>query len=443
MKILFITAEGDGLALALRLKQEGNEVKVYFKKKKENPETYEGLIDFIPTFQEYAKQADLIIFDYTYDLGEIAKYFWTYLRNKPIYNFVKSDKPIKIVGETIIPYNFREKLESDRAFSHKVMEYFKIGEKIPNWEFKKIDDAIKFILSNPSAYALKVEGNADSDLSYVGITDNGEDVLKFLATLPYRKEFKVVKQIILEKKVEGIEIAITGVFNGNDWIEKHINFEHKKFVETPYAFNTGESGTILKFVDNNKLFDETLGKMTEFLRQIKYIGHIDVNGIISNGKYYPLEFTPRFGVPTYCLEMEGRETPNSQFFYSVAKGEKKDIKHSNNWIIGVVICGEGYPFYEQIGKDKMKYMPVILNKQEVSPHFHPFDVRLLGKDVYTVNAYVGVMTAQDKDIKHAQEIVYKQYLPNLKIPRTYYRIDIGDRVIKQLPELEKLGYRFE
>jgi phosphoribosylamine-glycine ligase len=88
----------------------------------------------------------------------------------------------------------------------------------------------------------------------------------------------------------------------------------------------------------------------------------------------------------------------------------------------------------------MKYMPVILDKQEVSPHFHPFDVRLLGKDIYTTNAYVGVMTAQGKDIKQAQEVIYKQYLPNLKVPRTYYRIDIGDRVIKQLPELGKIQY---
>ena len=215
-------------------------------------------------------------------------------------------------------------------------------------------------------------------------------------------------------------------------------------------FLTGEMGTIIRLVRGHKLYDETLAKMVPFLKSIDFRGNVDINCIVNAEGLFPLEFTfGRFGYPAIYIEMEGHKKPWGEFLYACAT--RKDIEDpgskESKWLIGVVIAGQGYPFYKDAGADKMNLMPVILGsgpeEKETMKHVQLCDICAVGpkKDIYTINAYVGCATAAGETIDDAQDKVYA-LLPKIKVPNTYYRIDIGDRVINEMAELEDLGYGF-
>lgn len=444
MKVLFISREADSLDLSLRMQMEGTKVHTYVKDTTWGPDVYKGIIELSDTWSSALPKSDFAFFDSNSDLSEIKRAIWQ--SKKPAIGISHSRKPITICGKTVQPWDFPLATEVDRKWGHKLLEYFKIGNKMPNWEFTKIPEAVKHIKENPKAYVLKVEGSADSDLTYVGITEDGEDILKYMDTLSERPDIKGIKKIILEEKKKGIEIATSAYFNGKDFYARDINFEHKLFAtgnenDNFYGlgFNTGEQGTCMRFVECHRLFTETVEKMGDFLKDIDFRGQIDINGILNDEGYWPVEFTIRVGVPAFMIEMEF-ERNWSEFLYAIASGEKATVKPSNDWALGVVMCGQGYPFYEDVGSKKSFMLPVLGVTEAKLKHLHFLHVLLKGDDLYTMNAYIGCATGKGKTLENAQETVYNKLLKDIKIPGLYYRTDIGKRVEVQMEELNRFGY---
>ena len=446
MKTLFISREGDSLDLSMRMQQEGSRVATYVKDKTWGPDIYKGIINFSKTWSDKIPGADLVFFDSNCDLSPIKRAVWE--SKKPAIGICHTRKPITICGKTVQPWDFPLETEVDRKWGHKLLEHFKIGNPMPFWEFTNIVDAVKFIKEKPGAYVLKIEGSADSDLTYVGITEDGEDILKYIDTLPERPDLKGIKKIILEEKKTGIEIACGSYFIRMDITATDVNFEHKLYATgnendkfKGLGSNTGEQGTLIRMADNHPLFKQTLEKMGDFLKTVDFRGQIDINTIIDKDGIWPLEFTIRTGVPAYMIEMEF-ERNWSEFLTAMGSGERYEVKSDNSWALGAVLCGNGYPFYEDVGSKKSYLMPIIGVTPENLKHLHFLHVLLKGQDLYTMNAYIGCATGKGKTIEEARDSVYNKLLPAIKIPGCYYRVDIGKRVELQLPELEKLGYGF-
>ena len=454
MKILVLSHRGDSLPLALRMEQEGHEISFYMACLKDSPRSYEGMLKSPlitgGAWRGKLKWADFVVFDCNTGMEEMRQVVWRL--DIPAFNACYPDGPITIAGKTFKPWDFLLATEEERAWGHDLLEYLKIGKQMKREEFTDVAKASEFVAKNKGQYVVKIEGNADadSDATYLGITEDGEDVVKYLATYAERAGGDKVKKIELEKKIKGIEIACGGYFNGEKFVCVDVNFEHKKFLETPYSFLTGEMGTIIRLVRGHKLYDETLAKMVPFLKSIDFRGNVDINCIVNAEGLFPLEFTfGRFGYPAIYIEMEGHKKPWGEFLYACAT--RKDIEDpgskESKWLIGVVIAGQGYPFYKDAGADKMNLMPVILGsgpeEKETMKHVQLCDICAVGpkKDIYTINAYVGCATAAGETIDDAQDKVYAM-LPKIKVPNTYYRIDIGDRVINEMVELEDLGYGF-
>jgi phosphoribosylamine--glycine ligase len=444
MKILHISNEADSLDLALTCQREGAEVSIFVHDMKFQPDIYENIMKISKTWTDKVAKADFVYFDSNDGLSPIKQAIWN--QKKPAFNTCHTRKPIKICGKTIMPWEFPLATEQDRNWAHKLLEFFKIGNKMPSWQFTKVDEAAKFIKENPKAYVMKVEGAADSDLTYVGITEDGEDVLEYLTTLPMRPDIKQIKKIELEEKKKGIEIATSAYFNGKDFYARDINFEHKKFATGSeldhyegIGFNTGEQGTVIRPVSQHRLFTETVEKMGNFLKEIDFRGQIDINGVLNDDGYWPVEFTIRPGYPASAIEVEARKMSTSEFLYSVSAGETPKIDIADAWIIGVVLCGQGYPFYADVKKSFL--LPIIgVNKDNVH-HLHFSHVKALDSKLYTVNSYICTATALGKDIKSAQHEVYNKLIAGIKIPNAFWRTDIGTKVSEYyLPKLEKMGY---
>lgn len=444
MNILFISKVGSGLDLAYHLEKEGANVFTYIEDKN-NKELLDGLLKRKIISPLSVSNYDFAVFDDN-DLEPIKRSVW--LKKRPAVGIAYKPE-INIAGKRFKGYEFGETLEQDRKFGKKLFKEFKIGNIFENDEFKTIDEAVKYLSSNEGPYVIKPEAKTivDSSLTFVGELPDNRDAIIYLESLKFRKDIKYVNKIELEKRIQGVEIACGGWFNGKDWLSIDVNFEHKKFAtgneNNPegLGFYTGEMGTILKKVDtNNKLFKETIYKMSNWLKDIDFRGKIDISCIANDDGIFPLEFTPaRMGYPLIYLEMEAMKKQGwVEFLYAVANGEYLKPVEYKDFAIGIVVCGEGFPSDEE-SKKRMKYLSVLFD-DEIKDNIHFCDVVKMGDYILTVGSYICVVTARGNTIENAQYNVYNNILPKLYIPKSYYRVDIGNRVINQLEDVKRWGY---
>ncbi len=221
--ILFLSFEACAGDLAYRLKLEGYNVK-WFVQSKADRVLYDGFLDKVDEWESHKDWADLIIIDDA-AFGTIAD------------RLRKEGKPV--VGGS----SYSDRLELDRDFGAQEMKA--VGLTIPDsWEFDSFDEATKFVIKNPARYVVKPSGKAQNDkvLSFVGHEEDGKDVVAILDRYKVGWGSKV-RRLQIQKFVSGIEVAVGGFFNGQEFIMPVcINFEHKKLFAGEIGPSTGEMG---------------------------------------------------------------------------------------------------------------------------------------------------------------------------------------------------------
>jgi phosphoribosylamine--glycine ligase len=248
--------------------------------------------------------------------------------------------------------------------------------------------------------------------------------------------------IIIQKFIPGIEMAVGGWFGPHGfnvgWLE---NFEFKKLMNDDVGVNTGEMGTVIRYVKKSKLADEMLVPLIAELKKSGHTGYVDVAVIIDEkGKPWPLEFTMRPGYPTFNIQQGLHDGDCADWMLDLIEGED-----ANNLILdivstGVIVAIPDFPYNNLKGLDVVGF-PIYGLEQPLEQCYHPCEV-MLGKtdSVVTAGSYVMVCTGTGETIKQSSENAYKS-LGNICIPGgLLYRTDIGKRLKKQLPKLQKFGY---
>jgi phosphoribosylamine--glycine ligase len=123
-----------------------------------------------------------------------------------------------------------------------------------------------------------------------------------------------------------------------------------------------------------------------------------------------------------------------------------ELEH-NSIAIGVVLSVPDYP-YSHLTRKEVVGIPVY-HADELTEHLHPAEMMLCEapglkggheKMLGTAGDYVLVMTATGPTVRSAQQLTYKR-LKTLVVPNSpMWRTDIGDRLRKELPLLQKHGY---
>lgn len=423
-KILFISKVALINDIAWQALKEGNEVRYYI----EDVDQRDIADGFVPKTDDWQKEvdwADLIVIDDVSGQGTLA----VELRKKGK----------KVVGGT--PYT--DMLEDDRSFGQR--ELIRHGIKtIPFWEFTDFDEAVKFVKEHPDKYVIKPSGEAQNikHLLFVGQEKDGSDVVRILES--YKKVWhKKIKVFQLQKKVEGVEIAVGAFFNGHDFVHPiNVNFEHKKLFPGEFGPSTGEMGTSMFWCPPNNLFIATLEKLTETLRKEGYVGYIDLNCIVNGFGIYPLEFTCRFGYPTISIQQEGMITPIGEFLYNLADGHGEDLKVKKGFQVGVSIVVPPYPFNDKETFASYSKDAVIAFKSTTHmAGIHIQEVKLVNEQwvVAGVEGYALIVVGTGLTMKEAQKHAYSR-VKNVLIPNMYYRVDIGDRWYDEFDKLHSWGY---
>jgi phosphoribosylamine--glycine ligase len=315
-------------------------------------------------------------------------------------------------------------------------------------EFSNYDQAIAYVKKENRRFVSKPCGDEpDKSLSYVA--KSPADMVYMLERWKKAKRHK--GSFILQEFVAGVEMAVGaffGPFGFNDaWCE---NWEEKKLMVGGLGPATGEQGTILRFVERSKLARKVLEPMEEVLIEMGYVGYVDVNCIIDeSGTPWPLEWTMRFGWPTFNIQFALHHGDPVEWLYDLAKGRPSQPFSLNTVALGVVVAIPDYPYSRMTRKD-VRGIPVYgLDDQ---PHFHPCELmrgsaphdeakKIVEKPCWTTAGdYLLVASGKGRTVKAAKERAYTN-LKTLEVPNSpFWRTDIGDRLEKQIPQLQKHGF---
>jgi len=442
MKILVVDVASNALDLCLRWQAQGHSVKWYDRPRDDGTPRHagEGLVEKIRDFGELRKKwigwADMI---YTPD-------------NTCYLDLLE---PYRRIGYPIYGCNLATvEWELDREVGQKVME--ECGLKtIPGKTFHDYDTAAAYVKKHGKAFVSKPSGDGERAMSYVA--HNAADLVYMLQRWKkvdkYRKAAKEMG-FILQEKVNGVaEMAVGGWFipgigwSKAGWVE---NFEHKSLFAGDLGVSTGEMGTVVRVVKKSKLADMVLKPVTDHLHKIGYVGYLDVATIIGeDGTPWPLEFTCRDGWPIRHNLTSLIEGDQAQWMLDALNGKDTLKIRTDTVSISVVMALPDFP-YSHVTNRELCDIPIY--GAEDTKHVHLSEV-MLGTAPREINGkvldlpgfvtagdYTLVVTGEGDTVSGARRSVYSA-TKKIRVPNSpFYRIDIGVKLRKQLPQLQSLGF---
>jgi phosphoribosylamine--glycine ligase len=436
MKVLFIASNGgDGmLDIVIRAQDAGHQCKYFFPKTTPRDDYIgKGLVTYTDDWRGWMRWADLVI------LGDNTKYL------RDIDAWRKRDG-LKVIGASQAAAEW----ELNRTLGQKVFKKAGI-EVAPYREFKDYDQAIAYVKRENRRFVSKPCGDEpDKALSYVA--KSPADLVYMLER--WKKAQKLKGSFILQEFIGGTEMAVGGWFGSGGfnegWFE---NWEFKQLMAGDRGPNTGEMGTVGRYVKKSKLADAVLRPLEDALGDLDYCGYVDVNTIIDDkGQAWPLEFTMRFGWPTFNLQQALlKEKDPVSWLADLSEG-----RDSRPWLLSktavtVVMALPDFPYSKATQKEVVG-VPVYGITSNLMENIHPCQMMwgeapqdLNGKIIHapmmlTAGDYVLTTTGTGDSVREARTKAYRT-LERLKAPSSpFWRPDIGQRLKKQLPEIQAHGY---
>ncbi len=420
MRILFVSNDLMAGNIALTLKNEGCDVRLYIGRKQEKRNFH----NLVPKTTQWKKELrwvgkdGLIVFD---DIG-----------------FGSQQDALRRKGYSVFGGSaLGDKLEEDRQWAQEIFKRYGM-KTLPTRNFKGIESAIAFTRRHEGPWVIKQNKDASKWTNYVGRFKDNRDVISMLEN--YKKNYGAKLHVItLQKRVYGVEIGIGRYFNGNDWVGPiEMNVEHKKLFPGDLGPSTGEMGTLAWYDDNekNKLFQETLAKLKPFLRKIDFRGDMDIGCIVNKEGVYPLEATPRLGSPIIHLHNELHVSPWHAFLKAIADKKPFALKWKKGFGIVALVSVPPSPYAE---KTEVKgnssfgvgiyFDPSIKRSDFAHVHFEGVSMEpgKNGSKQYYISDHRGdvlYVTAVGKTIEKARQKV-GNVLEKIYIPKMFYRNDIG------------------
>jgi phosphoribosylamine--glycine ligase len=408
--------------LAWQIHREGHEVRYYIEAESDR-EIADGFVPKTDDWEAELDWADVVVFDDVWvgdsvGTGEIAR-------------------RLRAEGHAVVGGTPNtDRLEADRGYAMEVLGDHGV-DLLPHREFTSFDAAVEHVRATPAPYVIKPLGEVQNvkRLLYVGREDDGSDVVDVLRA--YEKAWgHRMKGFQLQRRVDGVEVAICGFFDGDRFVEPiNFNFEHKKLFPGNIGPSTGEMGTSMFWAGRNRLFRDTLGRLESWLGDEGYVGSIDLNCIVNDSGVYPLEFTPRFGYPTIVLQEESFESPTGEFFYDLAHGNDPHLEVHRGYQVAFRVVLPPFPFDDEKTYDESsRNAAVVFDTPDGRPPagVHIEDAKRTAEGQWRVAGESGmplVVTGEGETMQAAREEAYGR-IGDVVVPNLYYRDDIGERWIQ-------------
>lgn len=415
MKICVASMDGAGLSWIPRLQQEGHTVLLWDLKKSFSEHIGEGIVKSTTTYMAVrAFKPDFIVFDSSGG-GKIAEQ-------------VSNQFP------TYGSSSLHDELELDRDNSLQLCKLN--GIKVSNmYSTKNYSDAISYVRKHKEAVALKLSGLKYAGSSATYVSREPDDAIVMLEL--YKDKFKNV-DIVVQDKVNGIEIATAGFFDGEKFLPTFYHtLERKKAFDGDLGPSVGCAGDVVWNTTENHIVRQGLMKLSKSLKDLNYYGEIDLNSIVDEkGNVWALELTPRFG---YNASLSWFTTLNmdlSDLLCQLANRKAKNIKTKSGYGTSTTVYIPPFP------SSKTSLMeagvPILGLEKDDLVWFCPMSVKRTSNIVTSIKSdgWIGSPCTYGTNMWAAIEENYAR-IKKLIIPNVGYRTDIGVDAEKSLKGLKK------
>jgi phosphoribosylamine---glycine ligase len=419
-KFLMISGGGDGLGLALRLKQEGHNVAVVIRERRAKS-NYDGLLAKPKSWDDFLDASTIVIFDSSGG-GRTAD------RLRARGHFV-------FAGST-----FADSLELDRPTALDFMQ--QAGIKVPESKtFRSWEKAKEYVKERGTRLVFKASGDTGNYLgSYVSY--DTADLTEMLDHFAEVTAGKGKPEFILQDFVEGTEVSTEGWFNGESFMYPfNHTLERKQLMNDNLGPSGGCAGNLVWFAkEDNHVITDGLARMAPILRDHEYIGPIDLNTVVNEEGVWGLEFTPRFGYDALpaLLELVQKDIGIGELIASMARREVPvELPMDDKKAAGIRISIPPYPS-EHFHPDEG--IPIRGLTRDDRSHLYFFDVKLNESNhLVSTNAFGAIVTVTGSGdgivdaFEGSMEIAKRA-----KIPQKQYRTDLVNVFTKSWCEFDKL-----
>lgn len=420
MRICFISRWNEGGWFAWLCKQAGHDVMLVVEDD-HYAKALSGLIDAKPS-PGNAADYDLIVYD-TSGLGEDAD-------------------ESRLITPTIGGSKLADTLEHDRVAGLEFME--RCGIRVPPWEhFTDVADGIRYIKQRKRPVVFKPCGDgADTSCTYV--STSAEDMLQYIDVL-YRKNPQ--KEFVLQEVVKGTEVSVEMWMNESGFYAVNMTLEAKKLMAGNIGPATGCAGNVLWMAGLGEptVFQRGLKKAFEPLRELGYVGMIDLNSIVTDEDVFGLEWTPRFGYEGTCNLTRLLPIDFGEFMGRIAENAPMPTLTPKEAFCSSIRIGiPPYPLSELPKKLYREGVPIEGLSPDKLEHFFARDVRLEENnedrlETAGVDGWIGSVLAVGPTL-HNSFSAATDMVKALKIPDMMYRNDLEPNFVKRYLELRDGGW---
>ncbi|MDD3060379.1 MAG: phosphoribosylamine--glycine ligase, partial [Sulfurimonas sp.] len=219
-------------------------------------------------------------------------------------------------------------------------------------ETASIEDAFKFTNTLSTPIVVKADGLCGGKGVIIAMSHDEAKVA--ISEMLSGKSFgDAGKKVIIEEFLDGYELSMFAVCDGEDYILLPAAQDHKRLQDNDQGPNTGGMGAyaptplvdeILYQKVRERIIRPTLDGMQK--EGAPFEGVLFIGVMVVNGEPITLEFNVRFGDPECEILMPLMTSSVSDMFYKAATNRLSEIEvaFSSQYAVGVVMASENYPY---------------------------------------------------------------------------------------------------
>ena len=323
-------------------------------------------------------------------------------------------------------------IEASKDWAKSLM----IENNIPTakyWTTTSEEEALKILDKFKQPLVIKADGlAAGKGVTVCETIEQTKDAIKEVFS---GKFGSAGNKVILEEKIEGPEVSIFALCDGERLIVLPPAQDHKRLLAGDKGPNTGGMGA---YAPAPLINQQDLQNLTELIliptleglkkRNIKYIGVIYAGLMLTESGAKVIEFNCRFGDPECQALMPLMGEEFASVLFSCARGElgkAPKLKFKDACSACIVAASKGYPEKPQVG------LKVNMN-HEPNPSLQVFHAGTKideYKNITTSGGRVLSVVAQGDNFDQAFKLAYDR-LKQINFDGMHFRNDIGYQVRK-------------
>ncbi|MFN3403440.1 MAG: phosphoribosylamine--glycine ligase [Cytophagaceae bacterium] len=250
-------------------------------------------------------------------------------------------------------------LEGSKDFSKNFMNKYGIPTAASKtFTASSLNEGLQYLDSHTIPIVLKADGLAAGKGVIISEDRNhAKEVLKEM--LQNRMFGEASSKVVIEQYLQGIELSIFVLTDGNSYILLPEAKDYKRIGEADTGLNTGGMGAVspVPFADKeflkkveNKIIKPTLDGLKA--EKINYIGFIFFGLMNMGGEPYVIEYNARMGDPETEVVIPRLENDFAEILLKISqkKLSEVNIKTSEQTATTVMLVAGGYPADYEKGK---------------------------------------------------------------------------------------------